>query len=755
MTANKLGSKFSRSSSADSSGSTSSASTNSETLRHQLNLNLAAPQAAQEDLSPLRCFVNALTRKKPLDCRTDTELNRCLSFTQLTALGVGSTLGLGLYVLAGQVASNKAGPAVVLSFALAALASLFSALCYAEFAGRVPRAGSAYAYSYISVGEFVAFVIGWNLVLEYVIGASSVARGFSGYLRVIYADVSRRLSSNPPLVGNQTEPPAYLMLVTTPASLLANESSAGALQSAADYLAEYFDWPSVAIVALLTVFLLFGVKESTNATMFFTAINLLVVLAVVISSLGSLDLHNWRLTKSEVPAGFGDGGFLPYGWSGVLAGSATCFFGFIGFDTIAASAEEAKNPKRNVPLSIMVSLLISFVAYISVALVQTLLWPYYDQNNITILPFIFDKLHMPATYWIVLVGAVAGLSSSQLGGVYPLPRILYSMANDKLIYSALAKINRRLKLPVRATITGSVLVAALACLLDIQDLADMVSIGTLAAYSLVSLSVLILRYENRSDALDDSTILTNHLSFTDILGAQLEQQPPAEPEHPKLAHKASTPIREKGSRAVVAQLSVGFHSWFKSTSGSAQLDESLEMTHTGKSGNRKQSKQTPSGSFLDLLISWKTNQSAQIPNDYTSWQSKILIFALVTIATLLDLVAYIYLKLLAESSASNPFSLDPKLLIYSSACILLVLLASVMLMLSRLPNSKSMQSSEMFQVPWVPLVPILSIFVNTFLMLNLSYLTWVRFTVWMAFGLFIYFTYGIWNSEGYLLYLGR
>lgn len=693
-------------------------------------------------------------------------------------------------MLAGQVASSKAGPGVVISFALAALASAFSALCYAEFAGRVPRAGSAYAYSYISVGEFVAFIIGWNMILEYVIGASSVARGFSGYLAYVWDHIAENLG------GKQAPANASSILANTtaPSPLLANSTSHLAVASLltqsspswfnaiVNYVQEYFDWLTVVIIVVLTIFILIGVKESTNVTIAFTGLNLLVVSVVVVSSLSLLNLRNWRLAKSEVPAGYGEGGFLPYGWSGVLAGSATCFFGFIGFDTIASSAEEAKNPKRTVPLSILLSLFISFLAYMAIAVVQTLLWPYYEQDKITILPYIFAHLGMPLTYWIVLLGAISGLASSLLGGMFPLPRILYSMAHDKLIYGSLAKINRRLKLPVRATIVGSVFVALLACLLDIQDLADMVSIGTLAAYTLVSLSVLILRYEDRTDAVDDSTIISNRLSFTDILNS-VDQCPAPnsrvatshtngkqtveetvcnnnnnkiEPQatRQKLVPKPSTPIREKGSKALVPQLSQGFHSWFKTS------EESCE-NQAASNGPDKSAKQP---SMMDLLTTWRTDELGRdrSPDEESSRKSKILITWLVLITLCLNLVVLLLTCSGSDEAQSTvicaafkrPHLGDPTLLLGAIGCILLVALATVLLMLSRLPTSRSMKS-DMFQVPLVPLIPTLSIFVNVFLMINLSYLTWIRFTVWMAVGLFIYFTYGIWNSEGYLLYLDR
>lgn len=740
-------------------------------------------------------------------------------------------------MLAGQVASNKAGPGVMISFALAALASTFSAICYAEFAGRVPRAGSAYAYSYITVGEFVAFIIGWNLILEYVIGAASVARGFSGYLRFVYDLVAQSLTASitngtslfDSLELTQSAP--VTMAVThnaTPSSRFfpisdnrtTNTETSGDLISSmerfmeplsgsttnvtltagtasviellSDYLVEYFDWVSVAIVIAITVLILFGVKDSTTVTLAFTAVNIIVVITVVISSLSYIELKNWRLPKEEIPQGFGEGGFLPYGWSGVLAGSATCFFGFIGFDTIASSAEEAKNPRKNVPLAILLSLFISFLAYMAVAVVQTLLWPYYDQNRVTILPFIFERLDMPITYWIVLLGAIAGLASSQLGGMYPLPRILYSMAQDKLVYSSLAHVNQRLKLPVRATIVGSIFIALLACLLDIQDLADMVSIGTLAAYSLVSIAVLIVRYESRNGELD-TIALGQRLSIADIMsttsdsssdGTKSQQDCPGdaqtnlrkeqlhsmailseETSHtqtPKLESKPSLPVREKGSKPVVAQLS---YYWCKSREMNIEGANGTEcQLNKKKRNNEGQDCKKRLKAMLNLLIVWTSDDCLkdQLPNAETGYQSKILIYMLVLLTTIVDIVALCLTSshvnrttraenYLIRAIVEQPY-VDPRTVLLCTGSTIIIAIFAILLMLSRLPTSKPTHP-DMFQVPLVPLIPALSITVNTFLMLNLGILTWIRFSIWMAIGLFIYFTYGIWNSEGYILRL--
>jgi solute carrier family 7 (cationic amino acid transporter), member 3 len=297
---------------------------------------------------------NALKRRKQNDdSGEESKLARVLTLFDLTALGVGSTLGLGVYVLAGSVAYEQAGPAVTLSFLVAAIASAFAGLCYAEFAARVPKAGSAYVYSYVSVGEFVAFTIGWNLILEYVIGTSSVARGMSGYIDA--------------LMDNQ-------MAKTLKEVLPINVS----------FLADYPDFFSFAIVMLLAVLLAVGVKESTVLNNIFTTVNVVVIGIVLVAGAMKADPDNWRIPKENIPEGVrgGEGGFMPFGIAGVMAGAAKCFYGFVGFDCVATTGEEAKNPQRNIPLAIVTSLIVIFLAYFGISTVLTMMWPYYLQVSV-------------------------------------------------------------------------------------------------------------------------------------------------------------------------------------------------------------------------------------------------------------------------------------------------------------------------------------------------------------------------------------
>ncbi|XP_023161086.2 cationic amino acid transporter 3 [Drosophila hydei] len=408
----------------------------------------------------------ALTRRKTDDVNeSESMLARVLNLFDLTALGVGSTLGLGVYVLAGQVAYNIAGPAVTISFLIAALASAFAGICYAEFAARVPKAGSAYVYSYVTIGEFVAFTIGWNLILEYVIGTASVARGLSGYFdSLIDNNMSKALIDTMPI----------------------NVS----------FLGDYPDFLSFGMVLLLAALLAFGAKESSFLNNIFTTVNLVTIGIVLVAGGMNANPDNWRIPASEVPSWAGSGGFMPFGIAGVMAGAAKCFYGFVGFDCIATTGEEAINPKRNIPLAIVVSLIIIFLAYFGVSTVLTMMLPYYLQDPDAPFPKAFDSVEWYTIKWIVTIGAVFALCTSLLGAMFPLPRILYAMGNDGILFKRLSKVHPYTKTPLLATIVSGLFAAVMALLFNLDQLVDMMSIGTLLAYTIVAICVLVLRYQD-------------------------------------------------------------------------------------------------------------------------------------------------------------------------------------------------------------------------------------------------------------------
>ncbi|XP_015767729.1 PREDICTED: probable cationic amino acid transporter [Acropora digitifera] len=403
-------------------------------------------------------LVKCLTRRKRINHeeRINTELSKCLTTWDLTSLGIGATLGAGIYVVSGQVAASIAGPAVIISFALAAVTSILSGLCYAEFGARVPKTtGSAYAYSYITVGEIWAFIIGWNLILEYMIGTAADARALSASFDYVIGNVIRNLTLT------------YIGEINTPG------------------LGTYPDILSFVVTIVVTTVLAIGVKQSSTFSTIFNVLNFLVVLFIVVAGLFFIDTRNWTEGK----------GYFPYGASGVLSGAATCFYAYVGFDIIATTGEEAKNAPKSIPTAIVASLVVIFVCYFGVSAIVTLMVPFDQLDELSPIPNAFVQRGFPLAKYIIGVGAVCGLSSSLLGSQFPLPRIIYAMASDGLLFKFLARVNSRTEVPVMATVYPGILTAVIALLFDLNELVEMMSIGTLLAYTLVSLCVLILRYE--------------------------------------------------------------------------------------------------------------------------------------------------------------------------------------------------------------------------------------------------------------------
>uniref|UniRef100_A0A3Q2T9F5 Solute carrier family 7 member 1 n=1 Tax=Fundulus heteroclitus TaxID=8078 RepID=A0A3Q2T9F5_FUNHE len=561
-----------------------------------------------------------LLRVKVVDCSADdSRLSRCLNTFDLVALGVGSTLGAGVYVLAGAVARDTAGPAIIISFLIAALASVLAGLCYAEFGARVPKTGSAYLYSYVTVGELWAFITGWNLILSYVIGTSSVARAWS--------------ATFDELTGKHIQGFCKEHLSMEP-----------------EFLADYPDIFAVFIILLLTGLLAFGVKESAMVNKVFTCINVLVLVFVIISGLVKGNLENWRLNPDEIlnvtgnaSKALGDGGFMPFGWTGVFAGAATCFYAFVGFDCIATTGEEVKNPQRAIPIGIVASLLICFVAYFGVSAALTVMMPYYLLDEDSPLPVAFKYVGWEGATYAVAIGSLCALSTSLLGSMFPMPRVIWAMAEDGLLFKCLAKINERTKTPLIATITSG-----------------------------------IVRFKIHPH--------NCHLCFSPSILYQPEQ------------------------------LSAAYEM--------ANTQDDADLPGPDGDANADVSPQSEDTASIRNILS----PSNPEPSPRSGRAVSICTSVLGVLVCLFSIVAV--------QGGLAPWSL-------SLGAVIIVASLLLIFVVFRQPQSKTKLA---FKVPLLPFIPVVSMFVNVYLMMQLDKGTWIRFGIWMLIGFLIYFGYGIRNS---------
>jgi len=464
-----------------------------------------------------------LWARKPLDTilneageTGEHSLRRALGPTNLISLGIGAIIGTGIFVLTGTASANHAGPAIILSFILAAVACVFAGLCYAEFASMIPVAGSAYTYGYATLGEFIAWIIGWDLILEYALGAATVASGWSGYVLSFLGDFGIRLS--PKLAG---APGTTFLLyhghwerLTAQFQKLLDANHIDAASLPHQYSS--FNLFGFIGILLVTAILVIGIKESANFNSFIVIVKVCVLMVFIGLGINYIMAHRAEATANWTP-------FIPpnvghygdFGWSGIATAAGIIFFAYIGFDAVSTAAQEAKNPKRDMPIGILGSLVICTVLYILVAGVLTGLVKYTALDAPDPIAIGIDMTGVAWGSRLVKLGAICGLSSTMVVMLLGQTRVFFSMSKDGLLPKWAATVHTRFRTPYICTILVGACVATVAALTPINVLSELVSIGTLLAFVIVCSGVWLLR---RRGTEVPRAFVAPWIPFTPIMG---------------------------------------------------------------------------------------------------------------------------------------------------------------------------------------------------------------------------------------------
>ncbi|TYH45590.1 hypothetical protein ES332_D11G275900v1 [Gossypium tomentosum] len=595
--------------------------------------------------------LKSLVRRKQVDSAHSKrsghhQLAKELTVPHLIAIGVGSTIGAGVYILVGTVAREHSGPALAISFLIAGIAAALSAFCYAELASRCPSAGSAYHYSYICVGEGVAWLIGWALILEYTIGGAAVARGISPNLALLF--------------GGEDSLPIFLSRQYIPG------------------LDVVVDPCAAILVFIVTGLLCVGIKESTFAQGIVTTANVCAMIFVIVA--GGYLGYNTGWAGYKLPTGY-----FPFGVDGMLAGSATVFFAYIGFDSVASTAEEVKNPQRDLPLGIATALSICCGLYMLVSIVIVGLVPYYAMDPDTPISSAFASHGMQWAAYIITIGAVTALCSTLMGSLLPQPRILLAMARDGLLPSFFSEVNKSSQVPIKSTLATGLVAATLSFFMDVSQLAGMVSVGTLLAFTMVAISVLILRYVPPDEVPFPSSLQESIDSVTLRYSQRISGKNPETNPETSTFVDSSQPLL--GNKNVAVDCLI------------IEKQEAQAYWTLTEQNRRK-----IAGWTIMLLCVGAFGLTFAASN---VWIPSLIRLTCCGVGGLLLLSGLIVLTCIDQDDARHNFG-----------------------------------HTGGFICPFVPLLPIVCILINVYLLINLGAATWARVSVWLLIGVVVYMFYG-------------